>query len=104
MRLLVQMYNPRASVVSWSGKYRRKFSPDRFVTIETQVAKLFRSADGKTVWAFGHLPVKYEHLVINEHRRPEGLYLFTVNAEFNKKTLQPFMESGLLEMDVGEIE
>ncbi len=104
MRLLVRMYDPRLTVVQRSGRVRRRYNSDSIRTIETKVTRIFRKKPGGTLYAHGFMPEKYALIARQECYQPDGTYLFEVNEVHNRKTLESFFASGLIEMDVTEVE
>jgi hypothetical protein len=103
MRLLVRMYDPRLTVVTRNGRVHRRYNSDSIVTIETKVTRLFRGKSGSTLYAHGFMPEKYAAVAIAAYYQPDGTYLFEVNENHTRKTLEPFFASGDLEWDVREM-
>jgi hypothetical protein len=104
MRLLVRMHDPRETVRIARRRWIARYRPQHFATFETTVTKLIRRDSISTIYAYGFMPEKYAPLAIAAYYQPDGTYLFDVVINHNRKTLMPFVESGLLEMDVREIE
>lgn len=103
MRLLVRMYDPRESNHG-SRRSRPRRSPDQFASFETTVMKLIRGKSESVIHGYGFMPEKYAHLTDQRFYQKDGTYLFEVWINHNRTTLAPFIESGLLEMDVRETE
>lgn len=104
MRLLVRMLDPRETSETRPGRTVRRYSPDRFPLIETTVVRLVGPVRGGSLRAYGFLPAKYAHLAFRHLYRSDGMYLFDVAVKRNRRTLAPFLASGLVEMDVRDIE
>ena len=104
MRLLVRMHNPMYGVSTGRNRWRRRYSPDQFVSFETTVTKLIRTDSVSTIRAHGFMPEKYHDKTFESFYHPDGTYSFEVWINHNAKTLAPFLASGLKEMDVREAE
>lgn len=101
MRLLVRMWDPRESNPRGANRWSRKHSPDRFLSFETTVTKLMRIPGSvSTIRAWGFMPDRYKHLTLDRFFNPDGTYTFEVWINHNPKTLDAFLSSGLLEMDI----
>jgi hypothetical protein len=98
------MYDPRLTVATRPGRARRKYNPDNFAMFETNVTRLFKRSPGGTLYAYGFMPEKYAPIAMQAYYQPDGTYLFEVNENHNRKTLEPFFASDLDEMDVTEVE
>lgn len=100
MRLLVRMRDPRESNPRGRNRWTRRYSPDKFVTFETTVTKLIRIDSVSTIRAHGFMPERYRHLTLDYYFNADGTYTFDVWINHNGKTLDAFLASGLLEMDI----
>lgn len=92
------------------GRFRSAFISGRNCGFTTTLEKLIgpvkkggRMQYGM-IQAIGHLPTHYERFARPQRVLRDGSYLFDVHVWDNRKTFRPFVESGLLEMDVREIE
>lgn len=100
MRLLVRLSKP-------SRYWKKKWHAD-FVTFECVVARLcgpvrFGGEFGAFIMADVDLPEQYKENASELRRNPDGTYRVEVIVNHNKKSLAPFLASGLSEMDVREI-
>jgi hypothetical protein len=98
------MLNPMSGVVHRSNRWRRRYSPDQFVSFETTVTKLIRTDSVSTIRAHGFMPEKYRSKTFERYYHADGTYSFEVWINHNSKTLAPFLASGLKEMDVTEVD
>lgn len=104
MRLLVRMFSFRPMVKMREGRWRRRQAPIPDVMFETTVVRIIGPVSGGLLSADGFLPEKYAAHALPHRFQPDGTYRFEVHANHNRKTLEPFFASGLLEMDVTEVE
>src|SRR4051812_49418688 len=106
MKLEVRAAMPNTPIEMSKGRWRRRWIRDEFVSFQISPVRLIgperSTGKGYVIKAEAPLPEKYERYASQFTRLPNGNRIFEVYVNHNRKTLAPFLASGMTEMAVTE--